>query len=224
MSNSILVVAAHSDDEVLGCGGTIARHIADGDSVTVVFMTNGTAARGELVNEADDYIRHSAAVKAMAELGCHDIRQFDFPDNKMDSIALLDIVQELEKVISEVLPITVYTHFAGDLNVDHQVTHKAVMTACRPQAWSSVCNIFCFEVLSATEWNSINSPVFIPQLIVDISSHWDKKVTALKCYSMEMRAVPHSRSFECVEALATLRGQTHGLDFAEAFTIERMIK
>jgi LmbE family N-acetylglucosaminyl deacetylase len=126
-------------------------------------------------------------------------------------------------VLSDVLPNIVYTHFSGDLNVDHQITHKAVMTACRPQAWCSVKEIYCFEVLSATEWNSKSAGSFIPQKVVDITEQWKKKNDALACYQDEMRSAPHSRSIECVSALAMLRGATHGFHFGEAFFVERIL-
>lgn len=222
MSNTVLVVAAHADDEALGCGGTIAKHINNGDSVTVLFMTDGVSSRDVESDEAN--IRVYASNKAMAVLGVKDIRQTCFPDNKMDSIPLLDVVKEVEVVIADIQPNVVYTHFAHDLNVDHRVTHNAVITACRPQSWSSVKKILSFEVLSSTEWNSPSHPTFRPQYIVDISKYWNVKLEALECYQKEMRSFPHSRSFECIEALATLRGATNGVKKAEAFFIERILE
>lgn len=219
--NKVLIVAAHSDDEVLGCGGTITKHIANGDEVTVMYMTDGVSSR--VLNEgAVD--RESASFNAMNILGVQDIRQSDFPDNKMDSVPLLDIVKDIEVILSDLSPNIIYTHFPYDLNIDHRVTHAAVMTACRPQSWSSVKKILSFEILSSTEWNSPSHPSFIPNYIVDISSFWNKKLAALKCYDDEMRAYPHSRSYECVEALAKLRGATNGMKLAEAFQVERIIE
>jgi LmbE family N-acetylglucosaminyl deacetylase len=167
--------------------------------------------------------RESASSCAMNVLGVKDVRQSKFPDNKMDSVPLLDIVKDIEAVISDLSPNIVYTHFAHDLNVDHRVTHSAVMTACRPQSWSSVKKILSFEVLSSTEWNSPSQPNFIANYIVDISTFWEKKLTALKCYDEEMREYPHSRSYRTVEALATLRGATNGFEKAEAFFVERIL-
>ncbi|MDW2402510.1 PIG-L deacetylase family protein [Vibrio sp. 1262-1] len=223
MTSRVLVVAAHADDETLGCGGTIAKHVANGDHVTIVFMTDGVSSRVASKGEESEE-RASASQQAMDVLGVKDIRQLSFPDNKMDSVPLLEIVQAIEPVINDGQPDTVYTHFAHDLNVDHRVTHSAVMTACRPQSWSSVKKILSFEVLSSTEWNSPSQPSFQPQYIVDISDYWSKKINALKCYQEEMRAHPHSRSYECVEALATLRGATNGLKKAEAFYVERILR
>lgn len=222
MSDVVLVVAAHADDEVLGCGGTIAKHIDNGDKVIVMFMTDGVSSRCSNLSD-DSEERASASQLAMSVLGVMDVRQLSFPDNKMDTVPLLEVVKSIEKIINQVNPETVYTHFANDLNVDHQVTHKAVMTACRPQSWSSVKKILSFEVLSSTEWNSHSLSSFKPQYIVNITEYWSKKIEALKCYQEEMRAFPHSRSYECVEALAMVRGATNGFEFAESFYVERII-
>ncbi|USE39414.1 PIG-L deacetylase family protein [Endozoicomonas sp. SCSIO W0465] len=219
--NKILVVAAHADDETLGCGGTIARHIAEGDHVKILFMTDGVSSRG--TQQAACEIRNSAAIKALSALGTKDYQQLDFPDNKMDSLPLLEIVKPIESVISTYQPNIVYTHFADDLNIDHRIVNQAVMTACRPQNGNSIRKIFSFEVLSSTEWNSTQRPVFNPQYIVDISDYWGKKVNALNAYKEELRVFPHSRSLECIEALAILRGATHGITKAEAFVIERYL-
>lgn len=121
-------------------------------------------------------------------LGVKGVFRFDFPDNKMDSIPLLDIAQKIESIIAKISPTIVYTYFSGDLNIDHQVTNKAVLTACRPQAWCSVKEIYCFEVLSSTEWNSKSISAFLPQKIVDISKQWQRKKLSLECYQEEMRS------------------------------------
>lgn len=222
MNDVVLVVAAHADDETLGCGGTIAKHIDNGDKVTVMFMTDGVSSRVLIENDADN--RESASSCAMNILGVKDIRQSKFPDNKMDSVPLLDIVKDIEAVISDLSPNIVYTHFAHDLNVDHRVTHSAVMTACRPQAWCCVKQIFCFEVLSSTEWNSYSKSKFNPNKFVNIEQFWLQKKSALEAYHEEMRPHPHSRSMQAVEALAVLRGSVVGLKKAESFQIERIIE
>jgi len=223
MKNNVLVVAAHADDESLGCAGTIAKHIAHGDQVSIIFMTNGVSSRDNS-SDNDSAIRVSALSQAMNILGVEEYHCFDFPDNQMDSIALLTIVKTIESCINKIQPSIIYTHFAHDLNIDHQVTHQAVMTACRPIKGSSVKKILAFEVLSSTEWNSTSSPTFQTQYIVDISPYWQKKVQALKCYQEELRNFPHSRSIKCIEALATLRGATHGFAKAEAFQVERILE
>lgn len=223
MSKTVLVVAAHPDDEVLGCGGTMARHTAEGDNVYALFMTNGVSAR-QGVNSDDVYGRNEAAEKACKVLGVKEYIYNDFPDNRLDTIALLDITQSIEKVISDIQPEIIYTHHNGDLNIDHRRTHEAVITACRPQPNFCVKEIYSFEVLSATEWNSPNINQFIPNYFVDVSSYIEKKLEAITAYSDEMRDNPHSRSDSHLEALAKHRGNTVGMYYAEAFSLIRKVK
>jgi LmbE family N-acetylglucosaminyl deacetylase len=220
----ILVVAAHPDDEALGCGGAMARHASQGHSVAVLFLADGETARPGAQRGAIG-VRRDAARRACAELGALDVRFRDFPDNRLDSIALLDVVQAIEAVVAEVRPSIVYTHFGGDLNVDHQIVSRAVMTACRPQPGHCVRSIRAFEVLSSTEWALAASTLaFRPTLFVDISPHLDAKLAALGHYGDEMRAFPHTRSMVNVVNLARLRGASVGLPAAEAFVVERQIE
>lgn len=222
MTNTILVLAAHPDDEILGCGGTIARHIAEGDKVYVHFMTDGVGARGE--NPQASQQRHTAAQAAADLLGISQLIFSNFPDNRMDSVPLLDIVKEIESSIQKISANIIYTHFSGDLNIDHQITHRAVMTACRPVSHCPVKAIYSFEVLSSTEWShSMGEQAFIPNYIVAIDNYIQKKEAALQCYHQELREAPHSRSSEAIINLAKHRGQTHGFGFAEAFMVQRIV-
>ena len=152
MNKKILVVAAHPDDEVLGCGGTMARHAKNGDKVHIVFMSDGVNSR-ENVKYNEENERREYAKKASEILGAQTPKFFDFPDNMMDTVPLLEIVKELEVYIQELQPNIVYTHYKGDLNIDHQITYQAVMTACRPTPRSSITQIYLFEILSSTEWS-----------------------------------------------------------------------
>lgn len=222
--NSILIVAAHPDDEVLGCGGTIARHISHGDKVIIHFMTDGVSARG-YDNKEEVRFRKKSALIALNELGVDaaNVTFSNFPDNQMDIVPLIKVAKSIEELLIKFKPRVVYTHFSDDLNVDHRITHQAVMTACRPQSHSSVKEIYCYEVMSSTEWNSYNQNKFNPNQYINISNFWSKKLAALNAYSQEMRAFPHSRSLEAIEALAIWRGASVGLNKAEAFQIERII-
>ncbi len=218
---TILVVAAHPDDEVLGCGGTMARHAAQGDKVHSVFIADGEGARCAFQSSSGE--RYTMAENAAKILGTGKPRFLDFPDNRLDSVALLDIVQPLEEAIAEIKPSVVYTHHGGDLNVDHRVTQQAVLTACRPIPGSNIEAIYGFEVLSSTEWAEPTVNPFCPSFYVDISEQFPKKIGALKAYDEEMRDFPHSRSYKVVEALAKVRGGNVGLLKAEAFTSVRHI-
>ena len=224
MSQSILIIAAHPDDEVLGCGGTIAKLIDQGFKAHVAFMADGVSSRNidQIVHEEDLHIRRSAAQKACEILGVTSVSFGNFPDNRMDGVALLDIIRLIEKLIAEHRPDTVFTHHAGDVNVDHSRIHKAVVTACRPQPGHSVKTLLCFEIPSSTEWQlSGSAPAFSPNWFFDISDTLVRKLAALKAYDAEMRTWPHPRSLKGVEYLAHWRGATIGVDAAEAFILGR---
>lgn len=225
MTRNILVVAAHPDDEALGCGGTMARHSADGDIVHALFMTDGVGARGDdLPDTEDDVARNLAADQARKILGAAHYEYLRFPDNMMDTVPLLSIAQAIERYAETFTPDVVYTHFGGDLNVDHMVTQRAVMTAFRPAPGTRVKTIRAFEVMSSTEWAfGTTSRDFRPQVFVDIADHLEQKLKALDAYHMEMRAFPHTRSIASLEHLARLRGSQVGLDAAETFEVIRDI-
>lgn len=222
MKKTVLVVAAHPDDEVLGCGGTIARHVSDGDEVHVIFMADGVTSRNAS-NQDEIEVRNVAAEKAGHILGVSSISSLNLPDNKMDGLPLLDIVQKLEVLINKIKPEIVYTHHAGDLNVDHRVTHQATLTACRPQPGFHVKKISSYEVLSSTEWQTSASLPFLPNSFINITDYLDKKMLAISAYHEEMKKSPHSRSVENVKNLAYYRGNSVGVSAAEAFVVIREV-
>lgn len=224
MSNKILVVAAHPDDEVLGCGGTIIKHIKNGDLVEIILMSDGVGSRAEnsVANLQDREERHKMAERASALMGVHKLSLFDFPDNMMDAVPLLDIVRKLEPYIRTLQPSIIYTHYKGDLNIDHQITYRSVMTACRPLSNSTISKIYSFEVLSSTEWTLEST--FAPTHFVDIHEELPLKMEVLEIYGKEMRCFPNSRSTQAVELLAKLRGASMGLPASEAFTVERSLE
>jgi len=219
---SVLVVAAHPDDEALGCSGTMARHIKNGDKVAVVFMTNGIGARNPRSQDIDS--RSLAANNACKSIGITSVTYNNFPDNSLDTVSFLEVVKSVEDSIQKLNPQIIYTHHKGDLNIDHQITHKAVLTACRPQPGHSVKEIYTFETLSSTEWQTPGDLPFIPNHFVDISEHIEGKKNVLQHYGDEMRDEPHSRSIENSLRLAALRGSTVGVNFAEAFQVVRVIR
>ncbi|WP_108649718.1 PIG-L deacetylase family protein [Dongshaea marina] len=226
MTETVAVIVAHPDDEVLGCGGTIARHIAEGDEVSIIIMTDGVSARESQQQAAQLQQRQDASVRALAELGIDEesVHRFNFPDNQLDTLPLLEVTQTIEKELNKIQPSVVYTHYAQDLNIDHRIVNQAVLTACRPQPGSPVKKLLTFEVLSSTEWQSKSYPTFTPNYIVDISNYWESKLRALKQYDEEIRSFPHSRSYETIKSLATTRGAMYGLQMAESFYIERCIR
>lgn len=224
----VLVCAAHPDDEVLGCGGTIARHARAGDEVRVIILAEGLTSR----EDARAREKHAqglselarAARKANDILGAASLELLDFPDNRMDSVDRLDVIKKVEAAVDAFGPDLVYTHHAGDVNIDHQVIHHAVVTACRPVPGQRVESILFFEVASSTEWQPPGTaPQFAPNWFVDISATLELKVKALEAYHGEMRPWPHARSIEALTHLARWRGANIGVDAAEAFCLGRRI-
>lgn len=216
--NKVLIIAAHPDDEVLGCGATIAKHVKVGDEVQIVFLADGFGAR-EVGNNRD----HQAN-KASKILGCEQPIFLNFPDNQLDTIPLLEIVKEIEMIVTKFKPSIVYTHHFGDLNIDHVIANKAVLTACRPQPGFCVNRILSFEIPSSTEWQfSGKNEVFHPNWYNNVTSTFSMKIEALNVYKSEMRDWPHPRSNASIEHLAKWRGSSVGIELAEAFILLRNI-
>lgn len=225
MTQKVLVIAAHADDEALGCGGAMARHAAAGDEVNVLFLADGVGARGDHAERnAALGERRTAAISAAAVLGAKSPIFLDLPDNKLDSLPLLEVTRAIEAVAENLHPEVVYTHHAGDLNVDHRICNQAALTAFRAFPGQSVRAIHCFEVCSSTEWAFASTgPAFVPTRYVDISEFMGAKLAALEAYATEMREFPHIRSYRAVSALAAWRGACVGCEAAEAFITVREI-
>ena len=227
-NKNVLVVAAHPDDEVLGCGGTIARHAMNGEKCYVLIMAEGITSRDDTRNP-DFRNNEIAELRKQAQHAAHILGiscvEFDsFPDNRMDSVDLLDVVKKIENTIEKYNPEIIYTHHFGDLNIDHQITAKAVETATRPIKGNSVKEIYAFETLSSTEWTFSNpAHHFKPNCFIDIEKTLLKKKEAFEIYCSEKRAFPHPRSSENLLNLARIRGAQMGLMAAEAFSLIRKI-
>jgi len=217
----VLIVAAHPDDEVLGAGGTILKHISKGDKVSLLILGDGESSRKK---GADIKKRSQQAVKSAKLLGVSNLVLEKLPDNQFDTVSLLKITKIIEGCLNKVKPQVVYTHSGNDLNLDHQLTFKAVLTACRPQPGFFVKKLLSFEVLSSTEWQvKDSSHCFCPTVYNDITSYVDKKVEILDVYKDEVKTFPHPRSKEGVRVLAKYRGMESGYEFAEAFQLIREV-
>lgn len=220
----VLVIVAHADDEALGCGGTIAKHINDGDIVNLILMTDGVSSRGITLNKCK--IKRAKALKLSASiLGIKKTYQFNFPDNEMDKVSLLQVVKKIEKIIDSIKPQIIYTHSNTDLNIDHKVTANAVSIAVRPLPNSSIEEIYAMEVLSSSNWNlsSTSNNLFHPTKFIEITDTYEKKIEALNAYDLEMREFPHERSYKAIEHLVGLRGASVGVNMAEAFEVLKII-
>jgi LmbE family N-acetylglucosaminyl deacetylase len=219
----ILVIAAHPDDEVLGCGGTISKLVQQGSNVYTLLLGEGQTARGKVSQDEIDTLNKEMH-KANEVMGVKKIFWLKFPDNRFDQVALLDIVKEIEKIIDIVKPDTIFTHHFGDLNIDHQITYKAVLIATRPLPEKNIKEIYSFEVPSSTEWNGFSaSTAFIPNVFIDISNTIDKKIEAMTKYKSELKDYPHPRSLKHIRELAVVNGSIVGLNYCEAFVLIRRI-
>jgi LmbE family N-acetylglucosaminyl deacetylase len=225
---NVLIIAAHPDDEVFGCGGTIARHVLQGDKAYCLILGEGVTSRysqQEKVLEEELKQLKLEAEQAAKILGIEKIFFKDFPDNRFDTVPLLTIVKAIEEIKEEIKPEIIYTHHQGDLNIDHHVTFRAVLTACRPLKSETVKEIYSFEVPSSTEWSSPNAQnYFMPNVFVDITDTLIKKIEALRAYRGEIREYPHPRSPEALRAIAMRWGSTVGCEAAEAFELIRAIR
>jgi N-acetylglucosamine malate deacetylase 1 len=224
---TVLVIGAHPDDEVLGCGGTMARLATQGAEVHVLLLADGESSRGAV--DSDTMVgrineRRTVAEVAARTLGCKSTHTYSYPDNRLDTVALLELVRTIEQHIDELRPSIVFSHHCGDVNVDHRRVHEATLAACRPQPGHPVKELLFYEVPSSTEWRPPESALsFAPNVFYDVEPTFDAKLAALEAYASEMRSFPHPRSLEAVKALAQWRGATVGVPLAEAFVLGRRI-
>ena len=221
MLKKILIVAAHPDDEVLGCFGTVARLIKEGYEAYTLILGEGKTSRGDIDKNELKTLKDEIK-KANQIIGIKKVFTQNFPDNRFDSVDLLDIVKVIEKVKNEIKPDIIFTHYEKDLNIDHQITYKAVITATRPMKGESVKEIYSFEILSSTEWNYPLS--FSPDTYFDISKTIDLKLKAMKEYKSELCSFPHPRSLEGIKINGKYWGMRVGTEMVEAFKCIRTIK
>ena len=222
---SVLVVVAHRDDEVLGCGGTIAKLVQENYKVYAISMTNGISSRD---NSSKKEIKNrlNASLEASRIIGFKWLDKYcgDFSDNAMDSEPMLKIIKLIEQAKTKVKPELVITHYPEDLNIDHQIVSSATLTAFRPKTNQSCKKIISFEVASSTDYAIYKKKIFKPNYFVDIKKFWNKKKKALDAYKNEMLKYPNSRSVKGLKNLAFYRGNQVGLNMAEAFEVLRIIK
>jgi len=219
-NKKILIVAAHPDDEILGCGGAISK-FKDENYVEALFMTNGVSSRG---NDKKQILRRrKACLNLFKHLSLPTPTIYNFPDNQMDRIPLLRVIKKIEQKIKDYKPDTIITHYSHCLNIDHRITFDAVTTACRPVNGLSVKKILSFEIPSSTDWALYKGKNFQPNYFVDISKHIKNKINLIKFYKEELKDYPHSRSINAIKALASMRGVSCGVNYAEGFYLNRFL-
>jgi LmbE family N-acetylglucosaminyl deacetylase len=219
----VLVVAAHPDDEILGCGGTIAKLSNSGSHVHILIVAEGITSRDKSRNkdmrEKDLAFLQDCGRKASKILGVKNMSFLNYPDNRLDGVEILDITKDIETCIQKIKPDTIFTHYEHDMNYDHTIVSKATLTACRPLPNTTIKNLIQFEVLSSTNYNPLSN--FRPNLFVNIEKTIKLKNKALSYYKSEMRRWPHSRSITASNSLSMYRGTSAGVKYAEAFRILR---
>lgn len=212
----MLVAAAHPDDELLGCGGTLALHTRSGDHVTVVIVCEGESLRyGRGMQNMD-----AQTISACRKLGVSDIRLLGLADQRLDTMTLTEIIVPLEQIIRETRPHLVYTQHGGDVNRDHEVLFKALLVATRPME-SYIEAVYSFDTASSTEWSFPRT--FVPDTWVDITATLDTKLEAMACYRSEVRPYPHPRSLTALQHRAKAWGNQSCLDVAEVFMTVRRV-
>jgi len=229
-NKKVMLVVAHPDDELLGVGGTIHRLVNNYKcQVHVLILGEGITSRSDKRDtklwEKELKAHRRNIKKAQVVIGYQSISIYNFPDNRFDSVPLLDIIKVIEKEKQNLKPEVIFTHHGGDVNIDHQRTFDAVITACRPMENESVKSIITFETVSGTEWRASSDPRhFIPNLFVEISeSDLRAKINAMESYEFEKRSYPHPRSPEALRIRAQMWGVANGLKLAEAFQTIRVL-
>jgi LmbE family N-acetylglucosaminyl deacetylase len=222
----VLVIAAHPDDEVYGMGGTIAKLASQGDKVYVLIVTDGCTSQYRHSSNLDEILKrkYEEAKRANDVLGVQKIFYGNLPDMRLDITEHIEVNNVIENVVKEIEPDVVYTHFYGDVNLDHQCVYRSTLVAVRPLPGQSVKELYCYRVPSSTEWSPQNSSTtFMPNVYSDISNYFMKKYDAIMQYQTEIKDYPHPRSIECVEKLDFCTGLKCGLASAEEFMLLRKI-
>lgn len=225
-----MIVVAHPDDELLGLGATMNMLIQlHNVSTHVVILGEGITSRSDQRDPESwkkELAVHQENIRlAQQAIGYHSVSTYDFPDNRFDTVALLDIIKVIEKEKKEFQPTVIFTHHGGDVNIDHQRTFEAVITACRPLQEEGVKHIFTFETPSGTEWRASSDPKqFIPNLFIKVTKeNLNAKIQGMEHYEFERRAFPHPRSPEALTIQAQRWGISVGANYAEAFQLIRSI-
>ena len=216
MNKNVLVIAAHPDDEILGCGGTIKKLINNGYKVTSVVAVKGRKEEEERIEPL--------MTKANEQLGVSEVIFLKLPNLLLETLPLSKINKRIEEILDKYKPSIIFTHHYGDVNRDHQILFQSVLTAARPMPNKEPIEILCFETVSSSEWSQhTNDKEFKPNYFVDITDTIGDKISSLKFYDIEMRPFPHPRSYDGITYLARVRGMTAGLEYAEAFEIIRRV-
>ncbi len=220
----VLVVVAHADDETFGCGGFIKKLSKKKNTIGAISFTDGLGSRSNFTLKKIEK-RKEASINASKILGFNWLAQYNYPDNELDKVSLLEIVKIIEKHKKKFKPHIVLTHNFSDLNIDHRIISESTLTAFRPEPKEKLEQFITFEVPSATDFRVLkNKKNFVPNFFVNIENSLKSKIKAIKIYKDELKPYPHSRSLKGLKNLNKIRGNQCGLKYAEAFEIIRVIE
>ena len=225
MKRNVLIIAPHSDDEILGCGGIMAKYQDLGIDVFVVIVTNGHLGAPELFKKEGTERVRAEALNAHQYLGVKKTIFLDFPAPRLDTIPSYQLSIKLEEIIRSHSITDLYISHRGDIHKDHRITFEAALVSARPVNNNPVKRIYAYETLSETEWAApFADDAFIPNVFIEITDFIDKKIEAFKYFNTQIKKHPHPRSIESIENLSKLRGATIGVKNAEAFMLIRSIE
>ena len=218
----VLIIAPHPDDEVLGCGGTIVKHVSKGDEVVLCVVTKAYPPEW---SETELKQRKEEVLRVNRILNIQKTYFLDLPTVKLDTIPQKELNDSIFHIIDEVKPEVIYAPYKGDLNKDHQLVFDAVMVATKPKLDNMIKELLCYETLSETEWSAhVSHNAFIPNVWVDISTTLETKLKAMSEYKSEIKEFPHPRSLKGISILSQVRGTAIGVEAAEAFMLIREVE
>lgn len=218
MAKKVLVIAPHPDDETLGCGGSLIKHKSNSDEIFWLIMTNVSENKGFSKKIVTD--RQNEIDKVANLYGFKEVFNLNFPTTELDQISYGALVSNIRSVIQNICPNTIYLPNRSDVHTDHKITFNATISCCKDFRAPYIERILMYECLSETEFAPATSDsAFIPNVYIDITDFFDKKIEVFKVFSSEVMDAPLPRSFEAISSLAKFRGSRIGTKYAEAFSL-----
>lgn len=218
----VIVISAHPDDEIIGCGGTLLKHVNNGDEVSWLIITNVLESKGFTKQRVDSRQQEIATVQNL--MNFKHVIKFDFPTMSLDSSSLNELIPKISEVFNELNPEVIYVMNRSDAHSDHRITFEAVLACTKSFRYPFIKSVLMYECISETEFApALPEKVFQPNYFVDVTDFFEKKIDIMKVYESELSEHPFPRSIRNIEALATFRGASVGVEYAEAFQLIKFI-
>ena len=230
MNNRILIIAAHPDDDILGCGGMSSKYKSVDIDIRVIFIVEGTSCRfnesdlNSAIVQEEIYQRNSYGIKALNYLGVNNYKFYNLPCGRLDTVPIININKIMENEIREFKPTIIFTHSENDTNNDHRIIFRSTLMATRPVLTNKIRQLISFEILSSSEWN-FGSEFFKPNFFIELSEqNVQDKINALNFYESETKPYPFPRSTEGIKINCQYRGMQIGVKYAEAYKLLRSLE